>query len=81
VDVDDLAAAQPAAERDVEVAQVAADRAVDQLAPRLGAVRRFQPVRQLVHGGLALLDRRHPDSLPVRGTAACGGPYPTGPMP
>ena len=78
VDVDDLAAAQLTAERDVEVAQVAADRAVDHLVPRLGPVRRLQPLRQLVHGGLALLDRRH--RAPSR-FACCGGPYPTGPMP
>src|SRR6185437_1993762 len=73
VDVDDLAAAQLAAEGDVEVAQVAADRAVDQLVPGPGPVRRLQPVRQLVHGGLALLDRRH--RAPSR-THARGGTVP-----
>ena len=51
--------AQLTAERDVEVPQVAADRPVDQLVPRLGPVRRLPPLHQLVHGGLALLDRRH----------------------
>ena len=59
MDVQDLATAQLAAERDPEIAQVAADRAVDQLAAGTVGVRRLQPGRQQVHRGLALLDRRH----------------------